>query len=142
MEPKKRGRPPTKHTSRPVRISMSGSSLRMHIPEEYRDPDFHYGWQSDKGDIVARSKRAGYEHVTHAEMPQWGQLGVDSADPTSSVISMNVGGGITAYMMKQPMEFYSQDQEAKNALVDARESGMKQQLNSGQDGTYGDVKIE
>ena len=139
MEPKKRGRPPNK---RPVRIPMSGSSKRMHIPEEYRNLDFHYGWISDKNDLVPRAKRAGYELVTHEEMPQWGHAGVDAASSTSSVISMNVGGGITAYLMKQPMEFYKEDQQEKNAVVDDRESGMKKQLNSGQEGTYGQVTID
>ena len=113
----------------------------MHVEEEDKDPNFHYAWINDQKDLVPRAKRAGYEHVMLSEMPTWGSPGVDAADPASSMISMKVSADITAYMMKQPMEFYKEDQKAKNTLVDDRESGMKQQLNSGTDGTYGKVEI-
>ena len=44
--------------------------------------------------------------------------------------------------MKQPMEYYEEDQKEKNDLVDAREADMKKQLNSEKDGTYGKVEFE
>ena len=42
---------------------------------------------------------------------------------------------------EQPIEYFNEDQKAHNQLIDDRESGMKQQLNSGTDGTYGKVEI-
>ena len=137
----RRGRPPKVRTERPTRIPMSGSRKRMHIEEEDADPNFHYAWINDQKDLIHRAKRAGYEHVKLSEMPSWGSAGVDAADPASSNISMKVSADTTAYMMKQPMEFHEEDQDEKNAVVDARESGMKQELNSGRNGTYGDVDI-
>ena len=57
----KRGRP-TKatRTERPKRIPMSGSRKRLHIEDEYKDPNFHYAWINDQKDLLHRAHRAGY----------------------------------------------------------------------------------
>ena len=128
-------------TERPTRIPLTGGQKRMHIEESDKDPAFHYAWINDSKDLISRAIRAGYEHVTLAEMPTWGSKSVDSADPASSVVSMPVGDSLVAYMMKQPMEYYEEDQQAKADRLLKKESGMKQQLNSGQNGTYGNVDI-
>jgi hypothetical protein len=139
-----RGRPAKKVTTRkerPQRIPMSGSRKRMHIEEEDTDPNFHYAWINDAKDLLYRAKRAGYENVTIEEMPQWGVGDVDSADPASSLVSMKINADTTAYLMKLPMEYYLEDRAAMDALVNAREADMKKELNSGQNGTYGNVDI-
>jgi hypothetical protein len=114
----------------------------MELPKEDLDPNFHYGWISDIKDLVFRAKRAGYENVATSEIPSWGVADVDSAGSDSSLVSMPVGHGTIAYLMKQPMEFYEEDQKAMADLVDRREGDMKKSLNSGDNGTYGEVKIE
>ncbi|MBT8449326.1 MAG: hypothetical protein KJO69_06530 [Gammaproteobacteria bacterium] len=140
---KKRGRPATKttRTERPRRVPMSGQRMRMHIEEEDKDPNYHYGWINDTSGLIQRAKRAGYENVLVSEIPSWGELGVDSANSTSSVISMKVGPDTTAYLMKQPMEYYEEDQAATKAITDSREADMKKELNSRQEGTYGKVEF-
>lgn len=138
-----RGRPAkVKRTERPHRVPMSGSRKRMHIDAEDRDPNFHYAWINDQKDLIYRAKRAGYENVTIEEMPKWGTASdVDSANPAASVVSMKVDANITAYLMKQPMEYHLEDKAEMAAVVDAREADMKKDLNSGQNGTYGNVDI-
>jgi len=132
----------TERTERPKRIPMSGARKRMHIDEEDKDPNFHYAWINDQTDLLHRAKRASYEHVTVAEMPQWGTASdVDSADPASSIVSMKVNENTTAYLMKLPMEYYLQDRAEMHTLVDAREADMKKSLNSGQNGQYGKVEF-
>ena len=130
---------PAARAERPVRIPMSGSRKRMYIDEEFQDPTFHYAWINDQKDLIFRAKRAGFEHVLVSEIPSWGTPDVDSADPTASFISMPVGHGTSAFYMKQPVEFYEEDQKIMADIVDARESDMKKDLNSGQDGKYGEV---
>ena len=130
---------PAERAERPVRIPMSGSRKRMSIDEEFQDPNYHYAWINDQKDLLFRAKRAGYEHVTVDEIPSWGTPDVDSADPTDSFISMPVGHGTQAFYMKQPMEFWKEDREIMDRMVDARESDMKKDLNSGKEGTYGGV---
>ena len=141
-EPVKRGRGRPRKAVRPTRVPMSGQRMRMHIDEEDKDPNFHYAWINDQSGLVHRAKKAGYEHVPLTEIPSWGTPDVDSADPTASIISMPVGNKVIAYLMKQPMEYYEEDQDEMNALVNARESDMKKELNSGQNGTYGKVEFE
>jgi hypothetical protein len=131
----------TTQAKRPTRIPMSGQRMRMHIEEEDKDPNFHYGWINDTSGLIQRAKRAGYENVLTSEIPSWGAAGVDSADSSSSVVNMEVGNETTAYLMKQPMEFYDEDQAETNAITDSRETDMKKDLNSGQNGTYGNVDI-
>ena len=137
-----RGRAKTvARAERPVRIPMSGSRKRMHIDEEFQDPNYHYAWINDQKDLIFRAKRAGFEHVACDEIPSWGTPDVDSADPTSSFISMPVGHGTSAFYMKQPIEYYEEDRAAMDAVIDGRESDMKKDLNSGEGGTYGGVDI-
>lgn len=137
-----RGRPPmAKGAKRPKRIPMSGQRMRMHIEEEDKDPNFHYAWINDQKGLLHRARTAGYEHVLTSEMPSWGESDVDSADSSSSVVTMPVGDKLLAYLMKQPMEYWEADHAEEQRIVDAREADMKKELNSGQNGTYGKVDI-
>jgi hypothetical protein len=113
----------------------------MHVDKEDQDPNFHYAWINDQNDLLRRAHKAGYEHVTVKEMPHWGTRDVDSADPTSSFIHANVGHGTTAYLMKQPMEYHEEDIRLKRELNEARTADLKKDLNSGKEGTYGNVDI-
>jgi hypothetical protein len=133
---------PTRTDRKPRRIPMSGSRKRMHLDKDQQDPNFHYAWINDQKGLIFRSKRAGYENVLMSEIPSWGVADVDSADPSASVISMPVGNGVTAFLMKQPMEYYEEDRRAMDDLVDSREGDMKRSLNSGDNGTYGEVEID
>lgn len=140
-EPTRGRAKPAARAERPVRIPMSGSRKRMSIDEEFQDPNFHYAWINDQKDLLFRAKRAGFEHVTVEEIPSWGSPDVDAADPTDSYVSMPVGHGTQAFYMKQPMEYFLEDREIMDAVIDARESDMKKDLNNGQDGKYGGVEF-
>lgn len=126
---------------RTKRISMSGSRMRMHIEDSEKDPNFHYAWINDRNGLIQRAKAAGYEHVTRSEIPSWGDGGVDASDGTTALVSMEVGEGLIAYLMKQPMEYHEEDQAEINALTDAREADLKRVLDQG-NGTYGTLDIK
>jgi hypothetical protein len=138
---KTRGSSKATRAKRPNRIPMSGSRKRMHIPDEYKDSAYHYAWITDRNDLVFRAKRAGYEHVQVAEMPEL-QVDVDQATNPDGLIMMNVGGGDVGYLMKQPMEFYEEDRQAQRELNEARVADIKRDLNSKEDGRYGKVEFE
>lgn len=132
---------------KPKRVPMSGQRLKMSLEEADLDPNFHYAWINDQKGLLYSAKRAGYEHVTLAEVPVWGERSIDSANPTESFVSMPVGhekngNVIIAYLMKQPMEYYEEDQAAHAALVNDREAELKRSLNSNEDGRYGSVEIQ
>jgi hypothetical protein len=142
----KRGRPATSDTvstsKRPKRIPMSGSRMKMQLDEEFLDSEnYHYAWINDQKGLLYDAKRAGYEHVTTDEIPSWGQRNVDTANANSSVVSMPVGQGVVAFLMKQPMEFHKEDVAEGDKLWQSREADMKKELNSGTEGRYGKVDI-
>ena len=141
-KPAAQGRSAVKPTraQRPKRVSMSGSRKRMHIPEEYQDPEFHYAWISDQGDLLFRAKRAGYEHVSGSEMPMM-VFDVDAGSDGTGPIHANGGKGVTQYLLKQPMEFHKEDLDEQREINRARIADIKKDLNSGKDGTYGKVEI-
>jgi hypothetical protein len=139
---KTRGRPAKAKgaASRPTRIPLSGSRKRMHVDPDLF-PGYHIAWINDQKDLVFRAKRALYENVTVDEIPGWGSADVDAADSASSLVSMKVDNDTTAYLMKLPMEYWNADQAEKRALNEARTADMKKDLNSGKEGTYGEVDI-
>lgn len=138
----KRGHPAKEtRAQRPKRIPMSGSRMRMEVPEEYKDPNYHYAWINDQGELIPRALRALYEHVKVSECPVWGTSDVDSASSSDSNVCMGVGHGVTAYLMKLPMEYYEEDQAAQRKINNDRTADLKRELNSGEDGTYGEVDI-
>lgn len=126
--------------SRTRRIPMSGSRMRMHIEEADKDPNYHYAWFNDKDGQVQRAKMAGFEPCTRAEFPAWGEMSVDSSDGTSALVEQEVGGGITAYLMKQPMEYHLEDRAELDKMADDREADLKKLLDS-ENGTYGNLDI-
>lgn len=120
------------------RIPVSGH--RDVLTVEGKQEGYVYRWVNDVDSRITRFQAAGYELV-EADV-QVGARTVDNPGKFGSVVSKNVGRGVTAYLMRIPEEFYKEDQAAKLKEVDEKEADMKRTLNSGRDGTYGSVKIE
>ena len=126
------------NTNRPnrkaKRIPVSGS--RDILTVEGKDPNFKYSWVNDTDNMLARFQRGGYQFVDHAV--EVGQSVADSSEGTSSIVSKDVGKGVTAYLMRIPMEFYEEDQRNKHKRITEQEDDMRRMVNSGQ---YGKVDI-
>lgn len=120
------------------RIPVSGH--RDVLTVQGKQEGFVYRWVNDVDSRIARFKAAGYELVE--DDVEVGTPTVDNPGKYGSVVSKDVGRGTTAYLMRIPEEFYSEDQAAKMRQVDESEADMKRTLNSGHDGTYGSVKID
>lgn len=123
------------------RVPMSGSRLRMHIEEADKDQDYHYAWINDSNGLLQRAHQAGFEHCTRKDFPFWGEQQIDMGDGSGQLVAMQVGGGITAYFMKQPMEYYLEDRAELDAMVDAKEADLKRTL-AQEEGIYGDLDIK
>lgn len=89
---------------------------------------------------IERFKAAGYEFVPDASL---GTDHVDGNQSNQGVVSRDVGKGVTAYLMRQKVEYYEEDQAKKQEVVDETEEGMRKNVkpNESKDGTYGEVKI-
>ena len=101
-------------------------------------------WINDinEGLRITNALAGGYEFVT-AEGVTTGDRTVDNnqKESKSAVVTKNVGGGITSYLMAIKKEFYDEDQVAKEEEIAAQETDIFRKLNSGTDGTYGGVGV-
>lgn len=86
--------------------------------------EFHYHWFNDNGDRLHKCREAGYEFVLKSGLTA-GDATIETARGTDSIMKKGVGGGQIAYLMKIPLEFYKQDQAAKQVEVDSLEAEMK-----------------
>ncbi|MBW2647554.1 MAG: hypothetical protein JRE23_15545 [Deltaproteobacteria bacterium] len=97
-------------------------------------------WVNDDGSRVEKFKAAGYEMVDAAKMAST----VDGSHAQNGVVSKDMGKGVTAYLMRQRDEYYSEDQSKKQKIVDRTEESMRRKKVNAQDstdGNYGEVKI-
>lgn len=103
-----------------------------------KSPDYEYRIVNDEGDRVQMFKEAGYE-LCSADEVQVGDKRVSQATPEGSNAQVSVGGGLKAFVMKIKRDWYSEDQEAKQAKIDELEQTMKQTALAG---NYGNLSIE
>jgi hypothetical protein len=63
------------------------------------------------------------------------------ANPTAegSPVRTSVGGGIQAYVMRIPKEYYDEDQESKQSYINETEAAMKKDAIKGSD--YGKLEV-
>lgn len=99
---------------------------------------FHYHWINDIGDRLYQRFKEGYDFVQKGGLSA-GDITVESARGTDSLLKKGVGMGVTAYLMKIPIELYEEYQSEKRARV---AEGIEEIKSSGkQSGHYGDIKV-
>lgn len=124
---------------RNLRTALTGG--RNILTVEGLDPDYHYCWVTDINGKVEHFLEMGYE-FEHLENLAIGDKSVEQGKSVGSRVNKNVGGGLTAYLMKYPKDEWDEAMGAIQSELDAQEREWKQQLNSGRDGTYGNVTLE
>lgn len=99
---------------------------------------FHYHWVNDIGDRLYQRFKEGYDFVEKGGLTA-GDITVESARGTDSLLKKGVGRGVTSYLMKIPNEIYDEYQAEKrqrNAAVDEEIKGSGKR-----EGMYGEVKV-
>jgi hypothetical protein len=99
---------------------------------------FHYHWVNDVGDRLYQRFREGYDFVEKGGVSD-GDITVESARGTDSLMKKGVGRGVTSYLMKIPMELYEEYQSEKRQKV--AESVEEIRGSGKQSGVYGEVKV-
>lgn len=122
-------------SKRKVRTPINGYRNIMGVTGQ--EPGWHYCWVND--DNVPRHEGAGYEFVTHDVVV--GDRKVNAASAIGGKVSLPVGNGVIAYLMRLEQEYYDEDMASYHAEIDENESAMRQNLNSKEDGRYGGVQI-
>lgn len=122
---------------RPRRIPVSGNReiLSVYgIPEDLRAR-----WVNDEPGRINKFLMAGYTFFTDKHV-RVGERTVNTGENIGSVISRNVGGGMTSYLMVLDRDFYEQDQRAKQKIIDDQHASMHGKAKQAIDG-YGDLNI-
>lgn len=123
------------------RVPLTGRRTRMELKEDELDPNYKYKWINDTPALMDKYIAAGYINVKTNEGITIGQRTVDTGSDLAANISLDVGQGMIAFLMKQPMEYANEDKQLREDARDTLNSTLKRELNSGKDGDYGSVKI-
>ena len=99
---------------------------------------FHYHWINDVGDRLYQRFKEGYDFVEKGGLSA-GDITVESARGTDSLLKKGVGRGVTSYLMKIPVELYEEYASEKRQKV--AESVEEIRGSGKQSGSYGKVEI-
>ena len=104
------------------------------------DPNYHGHWFKDVGVRLQEALNAGYEFVPNNGVSV-GDATVDTARSTDTLLSIpsKDRDGSKLYYMRIPIEFYKEDQLAKQARIDELEATMK---SSNRDGITSNFQID
>ena len=102
-------------------------------------PGRHYLWVNDDGGNIDRHLAARFYFVDHDVIV--GDKKINAASQVGGRISLAAGNGVTAFLMWCTDEDYKEEMDLLHAEIDERERGMKEALNSKNDGRYGKVEI-
>lgn len=105
---------------RKERIPVSGP--RDILTVKGKDANYAYRWVKDIPGRIQRFLDGGYEVVNHDA--QVGQRTVDSGSKVGSAVTRNDGSN-QLVLMRIPIEWYNEDQEAKQEQIDALEDSMR-----------------
>ena len=129
--------------TRPARVPVSENRNTLSV--KGLDPNFYHRWVNNVDNALQVYLDAGYEFVNKNGSPV-GDPTVETSKGTDSRYSKGVGGGITAFLMRLPLEIYKQDQARKEADINEGERAMRQlQSKTGhrnsQEADYGKLDI-
>lgn len=92
--------------------------------------NFVYRWVNDVGDRIPKFLLAGYNFIKADDKVHVGETQIDWTKPQFSLVHRGVGGGVQAYLMGIPKEWYEEDQRSKDAKIDEAEKAMYQAAQS------------
>ncbi len=123
---------PESTAPRPARIPFGSARQKLVATER---AGYHRRWFNDTARRIDAAKAAGYTFVVD---PRTGE-------PTKSVVgAAKEGGGVTAYLMEIPIEFFQEDQTAKDVPLQQFDRDIRRGAGPGtapgQDGRYVPMK--
>lgn len=126
----KEAAPKAKRERRPL------GSLVARLEVRGKEEGYHYAWINESN--VDAAEEAGYAFVRHPVT-----IGAKRIDTTQlemeSQIWFNVGKGVKAFLMRQPQEFYDDDQDLDQVKADEQMRARVGDLNS--NGLSGSIDV-
>jgi len=108
---------------------------RNRLSVRNRKDGYHYRIVNDVEDRIQQLLEAGYEVVPADEAGKIGDKRVDNPSAPGSSSQISVGQGVKAVLMRQRIDWYKEDQAAKQAQIDELEGTMNSS------GDYGKVEL-
>lgn len=110
---------------RQTRVPLGVARSKMAVPEI---PGFKFRWINDLQGRVLQAQQGGYEFVTSAEVPTFGDYDVDNVNRdlgarVSRVVDKTTG--MKAYLMKIKREYWEEDQREKQKVVDETDQAIR-----------------
>jgi hypothetical protein len=127
---------PVEASARPKRIPIAA---RNRLDIKNKEPGYIYRIVNDDDDRIQRLQDAGYEIATKEAVGAVGNRRVDDPSSLGSVAHFSVGKGTKAVVMRQKLQYYTEDQNAKQAEIDALEATMKGDARKAAD--FGSVEL-
>jgi hypothetical protein len=129
------GRPPRQEevkTQRRRRDSLDADrNLKLHVPEEAKDPNFHYRWiKNNPGRVQQITQQDDYDLVT-AETLASQSLG------TQVQRASNKTDGESVVLVRKPLKFYEEDKAKEAKRIDATEESMRRAPPASSEGLSG-----
>ena len=88
-----------------------------------KEDGYQYRLVNDKDGRLTKAQEGGYEFVESDK--NLGDSIVSKAKKIGKRVSMPVGGGTTAFLMRIRKDWYDDDQKEKMKIVDSTEQGMR-----------------
>lgn len=110
--------------------------LKLHIPEESKDPNFVYRWVNDRpGRVRQLTKMDDYEVVSTSEL-NGGDPDPNGNTAEGTVMKRTADSGIgeSAVLLKKPKAYYDADKKEEQRVIDARDEALRSGPPPGPDG--------
>lgn len=125
-----------KRSRKRVRIGEARNILNV----EGIDKGFTARWVNDVDGKIADMQARGYEFVTNNDGDLMvGDEAVDYSEGVGSVVTKNMGKGVTGVLMAQRNDYYEEDQRDKAEQIAKREAALTADAKA--DGRYGKIEI-
>lgn len=123
---------------RPRRTPLEAAERNRLVVNGLDEENYTYRWVNDTGERILQLKDRGYEFV-NSRGKIVGDMTIDSAKLDSSIVSQRMGGGITAYLMAIPKEYYEEDQAYKRKRLKETEEALFS--TDKEKGNYGKIDV-
>lgn len=97
-------------------------NMKLYVPDEAKDPDFHYRWVNNKpGRIKQLTQMDDYEVVNSTD----GAIDVGVAGGTVVTRTVDRREGDEAVLLRKPRNYYETDKAEEQKLLDARDEELR-----------------
>ena len=106
-------------------------NLKLHVPDEAKDPNFVYRWiKSAVGRVQQLTKMDDYDLVTESDLPS-------KSVGTLVERASNKSDGESVVLVRKPRKFYEEDKAKEAARIDATEETMRRAPPASSEGLTG-----